>query len=236
MQYCGAAAARDRRPRVNFNEIFLQRPQSSDRVYGRVYFRLQPACHGGSIRWPDGLHPTPAVKASGASWIDTALCAVLHGSARSALPKHRAEDLNGQTPRKDGRQSSNRDPQDCAPVTGGSTLNRLGAQARSETVPSPAEPIATGGRRWAFVDVFVESHKRPPRQIVVDPDATDAPLPGHQGACSMAVFCGRDPLLSRQRGATPGPVSRLPGSVHASAGGATRRLFHAPTEAGAPKS
>ena len=31
-----------------------------------------------------------------------------------------------------------------------------------------------------FVDLFLEAHARPPRQITLDLDATDDPLRGHQ--------------------------------------------------------
>jgi len=48
-----------------------------------------------------------------------------------------------------------------------------------------------------FVDLFLESHKRPPRQIVLDLDATDIPLHGHQegrffhGCFPIRSWCGR---------------------------------------------
>jgi hypothetical protein len=68
-----------------------------------------------------------------------------------------------------------------SPLAGKSTLNRLER--------SPAEE---GGTRYhkitysaeaidrLLVDVFLESHRRMPQQIVLDLDSTDVPLHGHQ--------------------------------------------------------
>jgi hypothetical protein len=39
-----------------------------------------------------------------------------------------------------------------------------------------------------FVDLFLEAHRRAPGQIILDPDATDHPLHGHQeGRFSMGM-------------------------------------------------
>ena len=69
--------------------------------------------------------------------------------------------------------------EDCAPVAGKSTLNRL---ELSQPLPSRYHKIsyrATDIERL-LVEVFVEAHERAPRQIILDLDATDAPLHGHQ--------------------------------------------------------
>ena len=62
-----------------------------------------------------------------------------------------------------------------------------------------------------LVDVFLEARKQPPRQIVLDLDATDIPLHGHQEGgffhgyydnycyLPLYVFCGRDLLLAKLR-------------------------------------
>jgi hypothetical protein len=62
-----------------------------------------------------------------------------------------------------------------------------------------------------FVDLFLEAHARAPKQIILDLDATDDPLHGHQegrffhgyydGYCYLPlyVFCGRHLLVSKLR-------------------------------------
>jgi hypothetical protein len=99
---------------------------------------------------------------------------------------------------------------DCAPVAGKSTLNRLELSR-----PEPSlyhkishDPAAIEG---LLVDVFLEAHARAPQQIVLDLDATDDPLHGHQegrffhgyydGYCYLPlyVFCGRHLLAAKLR-------------------------------------
>ena len=67
----------------------------------------------------------------------------------------------------------------CAPVAGKSTLNRLELGK-----PEPTAYHKIGHDPQAIetllVDLFVEAHARPPRQIVLDLDATDDPLHGDQ--------------------------------------------------------
>ena len=67
----------------------------------------------------------------------------------------------------------------CAPVAGKSTLNRLELGTDKPTAyhkidhnPRAVEDL--------FVDLFLEAHQRAPRQIILDLDATDDPLHGHQ--------------------------------------------------------
>src|SRR5580704_12436483 len=68
---------------------------------------------------------------------------------------------------------------DCAPLAGKSTLNQLELSC----------PLATRYHKIShdpaaiealFVDLFLAAHARPPKQIVLDLDATDDPLYGHQ--------------------------------------------------------
>ena len=68
-----------------------------------------------------------------------------------------------------------------APLAGKSTLNWLelsptdAAAARYHKITYSAEPIDR-----LLVDVFLEAHNAAPRRIVLDLDATDIPLHGHQ--------------------------------------------------------
>jgi len=103
-----------------------------------------------------------------------------------------------------GKLSARR--RDWAPVAGKSTLNRL---ELSRAEPSRYHKIGHDGAaiERLFVELFVEAHKRPPSQIVLDLDATDDPLHGHQegrffhgyydGYCYLPlyVFC-EDHLLA----------------------------------------
>jgi hypothetical protein len=100
--------------------------------------------------------------------------------------------------------------EDCAPAAGKSTLNRLELSREIATRyhkishdPAAIEAL--------FVDLFLEAHGAPPRQIVLDLDATDDPLHGHQegrffhgyydGYCYLPlyVFCGRHLLAAKLR-------------------------------------
>ena len=95
---------------------------------------------------------------------------------------------------------------DCAVLGGKSTLNRLEHAPRDD---------GDRYRRIAvedlFVDLFLDAHARAPREIVLDLDATDDPLHGHQEGrffhgyydCScylpLYIFCGRNLLAARLR-------------------------------------
>jgi DDE family transposase len=100
---------------------------------------------------------------------------------------------------------------DCAPLAGKSTMNRLEHAPRD------------GGDRYhkighdpkaladVLVDVFLDAHAEAPKQIIVDLDATDDPVHGHQegrffhgyydGYCYLPlyVFCGRHLLAAKLR-------------------------------------
>jgi hypothetical protein len=100
--------------------------------------------------------------------------------------------------------------EDCAPVAGKSTLNRL---ELSRPEPSRYHKIAYDGAaiERLLVDLFLEAHRRPPRQIILDLDATDDPLHGHQEGrffhgfydcycyLPLYVFCGRHLLAAKLR-------------------------------------
>ncbi|HEX2136988.1 MAG TPA: IS1380 family transposase [Microvirga sp.] len=68
---------------------------------------------------------------------------------------------------------------DCAPLAGKSTLNRL---EHAPLAPSRYHRIGHDGAaiERLFVDLFLEAHRTAPRRIVLDLDATDDPLHGHQ--------------------------------------------------------
>ena len=76
-----------------------------------------------------------------------------------------------------GKLSARR--KDCAPLAGKSTLNRL---ERGGAALTRYHRIGWDGARIEalFVDLFVEAHQHPPQQIILDLDATDDPLHGHQ--------------------------------------------------------
>ncbi len=69
--------------------------------------------------------------------------------------------------------------EDCAPVAGKSTLNRL---ELSKLEPTRYHKISHNPMaiRNLFVDLFVEAHARPPGEIILDLDATDDPVHGEQ--------------------------------------------------------
>ena len=99
---------------------------------------------------------------------------------------------------------------DCAPLAGKSTLNRL---ELSRTKPTRYKKLAANTAKFErlFVDVFLDAHAKPPRQIILDLDATDDPLHGHQEGrffhgyydchcyLPLYVFCGRHLLVARLR-------------------------------------
>ena len=69
--------------------------------------------------------------------------------------------------------------EDCAPVAGKSTLNRLELSKLEPTRYHKIShnPIAI---RRLLVDLFLEAHKRAPNEIILDLDATDDPVHGNQ--------------------------------------------------------
>jgi len=99
---------------------------------------------------------------------------------------------------------------DCAPVAGKSTLNRL---ELSTALPTLYHKIGyqAVAIEALFVEWFVEAHRTPPAQIILDLDATDDPLHGHQEGrffhgyydcycyLPLYIFCGRHLLAAKLR-------------------------------------
>jgi hypothetical protein len=103
----------------------------------------------------------------------------------------------------------------CAPVAGKSTLNRL------EHAPEEGPGFASsryhkishdaGSIERLFVTLFLEAHATRPKRIILDLDATDDPLHGHQEGrffhgyydcycyLPLYVFCGRHLLAAKLR-------------------------------------
>ena len=99
---------------------------------------------------------------------------------------------------------------DCAPLAGKSTLNRL-ELSRPEPTRYHKVSHDAAAIEALFVDVFLEAHRRPPTQIILDLDATDDPLHGDQEGrffhgyydcycyLPLYVFCGRHLLAAKLR-------------------------------------
>jgi DDE family transposase len=122
----------------------------------------------------------------------------------------------------------------CAPLAGKSTLNRL--EHAPEAGPTRYHKITHDGTaiERLFVGLFLEAHARPPKRLVLDLDATDDPLHGHQEGrffhgyydcwcyLPLYVFCGRHLLAAKLRrsniDATAGAVEeveRIVGQIRA---------------------
>jgi hypothetical protein len=100
--------------------------------------------------------------------------------------------------------------QNCAPVAGKSTLNRL---ELGKAEPTPYHKIGHDplSIEAAFVDLFLAAQRRAPPQIILDLDATDDPLHGHQEGrffhgyydcycyLPLYIFCGRHLLAAKLR-------------------------------------
>ena len=100
---------------------------------------------------------------------------------------------------------------DCAALAGKSTLNRLehapeGAPGRYHKIGHDAAAIED-----LFVDLFLEAHTKPPKRIILDLDATDDAVHGHQEGrffhgyydcycyLPLYIFCGRHLLVAKLR-------------------------------------
>jgi len=109
-------------------------------------------------------------------------------------------------------------------LAGKSTLNRLEltpARANSESRYKKITLDRQAVQRL-FTDVFIQSHKRPPKRIVLDLDATDDPIHGHQSGrffhgyyknycyLPLYIFCGEHLLCARMR---PSNIDASAGSV-----------------------
>jgi len=110
---------------------------------------------------------------------------------------------------------------DCAPLAGKSTLNRLELGGAELT---RYHRIAWDGTKIEalFVDLFLEAHPHPPQQIILDLDAIDDPLYGHQEGrffhgyydcycyLPLYIFCGSHLLAAKQR---PANIDAAAGAV-----------------------
>jgi hypothetical protein len=110
---------------------------------------------------------------------------------------------------------------DCAPVAGKSTLNRLELSRETATRYHKIGHDA-GAIERLFVTLFLEAYTTPPQQIILDLDATDDPLHGHQEGrffhgyydcycyLPLYIFCGRHLLAAKLR---PADIDGAAGSV-----------------------
>ena len=108
---------------------------------------------------------------------------------------------------------------DCAPVAGKSTLNRLELSRATATRYHKIAHDSAAIERL-FLTLFLEAHKTAPKEIILDLDATDDPLHGHQEGrffhgyydcycyLPLYVFCGQHLLAAKLR----------PANIDASAG------------------
>lgn len=100
--------------------------------------------------------------------------------------------------------------EDCAPVAGKSTLNRL---ELSRPEPTRYHKIShdPGSIERLLVDLFLEAQRSVPKEITLDLDATDDPLHGDQEGrffhgyyrcycyLPLYIFCGRHLLVAKLR-------------------------------------
>ncbi len=109
-------------------------------------------------------------------------------------------------------------------LAGKSTLNRLELTPVRASRKSRYKKITVNRRavQDLFVDVFLDAHEAPPARIVLDLDATDDPLHGHQSGrffhgyykaycyLPLYIFCGEHLLCARLR---PSDIDACAGSV-----------------------
>jgi len=107
---------------------------------------------------------------------------------------------------------------DCAALAGKSTLNRL---ELSRLKPSRYHKISHNpiAIKRLLVELFLEAHRRAPREIILDLDATDDPVHGTQEGrffhgyydcycyLPLYIFCGRHLLAARLRPANKGAAA-----------------------------
>ena len=110
-----------------------------------------------------------------------------------------------------------------AVLAGKSTLNRLEycpetildqANSRYHRIEHQPEEL-----EQAFVDIFLQSHSKPPRQIILDMDVTDDQVHGNQegafynkyyhGVCyaPLYIFCGHHLLVAKLRSSNVDPAA-----------------------------
>ena len=100
---------------------------------------------------------------------------------------------------------------DCAALAGKSTLNRLELHSREGVDRYHKIRPDTSAIEGLFVELFLEAHRTVPEEIVLDLDATDDPLHGHQegrffhgyydGYCYLPlyIFAGEHLLVAKLR-------------------------------------
>ena len=115
-------------------------------------------------------------------------------------------------------------PQEGFALAGKSTLNRLELTPVGADQNSRYKKIVARHRdiEKFFVDAFLQVHSKPPKRIVLDLDATDDPLHGHQlgrffhgyykSYCYLPlyIFCGSHLLCAKLR---PADIDASAGSV-----------------------
>jgi hypothetical protein len=101
--------------------------------------------------------------------------------------------------------------EDCAVLAGKSTLNRLEHGRVGEPTRYHKISYDKVALEALFVDLFLEAHDKAPTEIVLDLDATDDPLHGHQEGrffhgyyncycyLPLYIFCGRHLLAAKLR-------------------------------------
>lgn len=95
---------------------------------------------------------------------------------------------------------------DCARLAGKSTLNRLehaptskrDGYHRIDHDPAAIEDL--------FVDLFLNAHEKPPARIVLDLDATDDPIQGHQEGRFFHAFGACPPTAQGPTGGTAAAI------------------------------
>jgi hypothetical protein len=107
------------------------------------------------------------------------------------------------------------------PIAGKSTLNRLELTPEDANAKSRYKKIVADGSAIdeLMVEIFTESYQSAPGEIVLDVDATDDPLHGHQEGryfhgyygeycyLPLYIFCGEHLLCARLRPADKDPAS-----------------------------
>jgi hypothetical protein len=112
-------------------------------------------------------------------------------------------------------------------LAGKSTLNRLELTPPEATAASRYQKIVAHPEtiEQLFIDLFLQAHRQPPTQIILDLDATDDPLHGHQEGrffhgyykefcyLPLYIFCGEHLLAAKLRtadqDASSGTVAEL---------------------------
>ena len=127
--------------------------------------------------------------------------------------------------KKDPLGRDRRRPEDCGKALAGkSTLNRLELTPVRANVKSRYKKITLDRHavQRLFTNVFLQSYDAPPKRIVLDLDATDDPIHGHQAGrffhgyyknycyLPLYIFCGEHLLCARLR---PSNIDASAGSV-----------------------